>query len=266
MAISFSLGEMMEEPASSSGLMNHASEQERQWNWLDAAETYDEALKKAPDGEPRRIGGLLERKAYALHRAALQADVDDRFDKLTEEAIQDYERAKRAYERVSSPGVVGLIQRCDAMTAYLGFWRAIDSAEKKRRADEAWKGAKLSMNDLMSSGLSTDFATTFIQLSYAAAWCYDYDGEAESRENTLREALSYADKSIRYLDELDDSEYLARAHAKAAGLLVALGVDFAQFRDKDAVDLDAWNHWLKAKEADEDAALSEIPFIVILQS
>lgn len=257
---------MTEEPAASNGLMDHASEQERQWDWLGAAETYDEALREAPDSAPRRIGDLLERKAYALHRAALQADTDDRFEKLTEEAIQGYERAKHTYERVSSPGVAGQVHRCDAMASYLEYWRTVDSSEKKKLTDEAWKGAKTSLSVFEVAGQPRDFATTFIQLSYAAAFSYDYDGEAESRENTLREALSYAEKSIRYLSALGDSENLARAHAKAAGLMVAMGVDFAPFSDKDKIDLEAWNHWLNAKEVAEDAALSEIPFIVILQS
>jgi hypothetical protein len=245
---------------------SHADQLEMQWNWLGAADVYDEALTRTPDGDHRRIGDLLERKAYALHRAGLQVDTVTEFEELTRKAIQGYAGAKEAHGSASGPEARGRSHRCDAMTSYLEYWLAHDSAEKKNKVRDAWNQAKSAMSIFETSGRPRDFAETFGHLSYAAAISYDYDGEAESRENTLREALSCAEKSIRYLTELKDSENLARAHAKAAGLLVAIEVDFASFSDKDKVDLEAWNHWLKAKEASEEAALSETPFFVILQS
>lgn len=257
---------MPEDPTVDRSVMDHASEEEKQWNWLGAAETYDKALKQVPDGNHQRIGDILERKAYAFHKAALQADANDQFEKRIREAIEGYAKAKQAYESATGPAAAGWRHRCDGMTSYLEYWLASNSADKKKLADKAWKYAKSSLSIFEAAGRSQDFAVTFNQLSYAAAVSYDYDGQAESRENTLKEALSYAEKSIRHLSELDDTENLARAHAKAAGLLVAIEVDFATFREKDKFDLDAWNHWLKARELAEEVALSEIPFIVLLLS
>lgn len=233
---------------------------------MSAADAHDEALRQTPDDDYRRIGDLLERKAHALHRAGLQVDTVAEFEEMTRRAVQGYAKAKEAYGSASEPEARGWIHRCDAMTSYLGYWLARDSAEKKRMINEAWKHAKSALSVFEATGRPRDFSLTFDHLSYAATISYDYDGEAETRETTLKEALSCAEKSIRYLTELKDPECLARAHAKAAGLLVAIEVDFASFSNKDRVDIEAWNHWLKAKEASEEAALSETPFIVILQS
>lgn len=266
MTITSRLDEMPDEPVTGTSLESRATEEERRWNWLDAAETYEKALRVVPDGDHQQIGDLLERKAYAFHRAALQANTDAQFEKLVGKALENCSRAKEAYERAQGKAASGRRQRCDAMSSYLGYWLATDSAEKRRLINQAWKDTKSALVILEAAGASRDFATTFNRLAYAAAFSYDYEDEAESRENLLRETLSYAEKSIRSLSDLDDREGLARAHAKAAGLLVAIEVDFATFADKDKVDLDALGHWAKARELSEEAALEEIPYLVVLQS
>jgi hypothetical protein len=255
---------MHEDSKTDRALTDHANEQEKQWDWLGAADTYEKVLRKVPDDDHLRIGDLLERRAYALHKAALQADSIDQFEKQNQEAINICARARQTYEDATETTTTGRKHRCDAMTSYLGFWLAGNYAEKRKFVDKAWKDTKSSLSVFEAQGMCREFALTFNRLSYAAAFSYDYDGEAESRENTLKEALSCAEKSIRYLSELKDNEDLARAHARAAALLVAIEVDFASYSDKDKVDLEALNHWVKARELAEEVAMSETPFMVIL--
>jgi hypothetical protein len=247
-------------------LSNRASELERQSDWAGAAEIYDGALKQVPTGDYQRVGDILARKAYAHHMAALKAENNKQFRKLTNDAIECYKRAAVSYQDVSEPWASGKKNHCDAMTAYLGYWLASDSTEKKRLADDAWDHAKVALSIFEAQGRSNDFADVFNDLSYSVAFSYNHDGEAESRENKLKEALSYAEKSVRYLTALNNPSSLARAHAKATGLLVAIERDFATFGNKDKTDLEAWSHWLKAREIAEEAALEEIPYMVILQS
>jgi hypothetical protein len=247
-------------------LSNRASELERLSDWAGAAEIYDGALKQVPTGDYQRVGDLLARKAYAHHMAALQAETVEQFKKLTNDAIDCYKKAAVSYQDVTEPWASGKKNHCDAMTAYLGYWLASDSTEKKKLADDAWDHAKAALSILEAKGRSNDFADVFNDLSYSVAFSYNHDGEAESRENKLKEALSYAEKSIRYLTSLNNPTSLARAHAKATGLLVAIERDFATFGNKDKTDLEAWSHWLKAREIAEEAALEEIPYMVILQS
>lgn len=258
------LEEMHEESTTDRSPINHADEQEKQWDWLGAADTYEKVLTRVPDDDHLQIGGLLERRAYAIHRAALQADSIDQFEERNHEAIRIYARARQTYEDVTGTTTTGRKHRCDAMISYLGFWLAGNAEEKRKYIDKAWKDTKSSLSVFEAQGMSRDFASTFNQLSYAAAFSYDYDGVAESRENTLKEAFSCAEKSIRYLSALKDTENMARAHARAAALLVAIDVDFASYNDKDKVDLEALDHWVKARELAEDVAMSEIPFMVIL--
>ena len=247
-------------------LTDRANEQERKWDWLGAAETYEKVLTQVPDDDHLQTGDILERRAYALHRSALQADTIEEFEVRNREAIEIYAKASKAHGSTSDKAATGWVHRCEAMTSYLEYWLAGDSAEKRRLVDKAWKDTKSSLSFFEAQGMCRDFALTFNQLSYAAAFSYDYGGEAESRENILKEALSCAEKSIRYLSALKDNESLARAHAKAAALLTAIECDFASYSDKDKVDLDSLDHWVKAKELAEDAAACEVPFIVILQS
>lgn len=258
--------EMSEELTASRFLVDHAVEQEKRWNWLGASESYEKALKQTPDGDHQRTGDILERRAYAFHKAALQADTHEQFEERTKEAIECYTKAKRAYEGTSEPVAPGRKSRCDAMLAYLDYWLAGNCVEKKKSIDEAWTKAKTALNNFEAAGKSLDFAVTFNQLSLAAAFSYNYDDNAETREKKLKEARGYAESCIMYLSPSDNPVELSKAHAKCTGLHVALEKDFASFADKDKLDIDAWNHWLKARELSEEAALEEIPYIVILQS
>jgi hypothetical protein len=257
---------MREDLKAGLSLSDRVSELERQSDWTGAAEIYDEALKQVPPGDYLRVGDLLAQKAYANHMTALQSESREQFEKLTNEAIEVYEKAAVSYQGVSESWASGKKNYCDAMISYLGYWLAGDSAKKKKLVDYAWDHAKAALSIFEAKGRSSDFADVFNQLSYAVAFSYNHDGDAESRENKLKEALSYAEKSVRYLSALDNPRALARVHAKATGLLVAIERDFASFGNKDKTDLEAWSHWLKANEAAEEAALEEIPYMVILQS
>ena len=257
---------MTEEPQVNKSFMDHAIEQSIQWNWLGAAEFCDKALKMLPDEDHQRVGDILERKAYSLHKAAFQAETFDHFKERTKEAIELYKNAESAYESVSGPVGKGRRLRCDSMIAYLSYWLAPTNAEEKKLADEAWAKARSSLNVFEASGNSVEFATTFNQVAYSAAFSYNYDCSSEGRQNTLKEALSYAEKSTRHLSSLNMPVELAKAHAKCTGLMVAVEKDFASYSEKDRYDLNAWNNWVKARELSEETALLEIPFMVVLQS
>ena len=239
--------------------VDEAIEHEKRCDWSKAVGSYDEALRQSDQLSPLQIGEIFERKAYASHKTAMQAESGEQFEERIRRAIECYEKAMRAYEGASEPETAGRKHRCSAMTAYLNYWLADNPVDKKKFVDDAWVRAKASLNVFEAIGKSFDFATTFDQLSYAAAFSYNYDRSAEGRETGLREALSYAEKTIRHLSGSDSNQLLARAHAKSTGLMVAIERDFVSCRDKDKYDLDAWNHWIKARELSEEAALSEIP-------
>jgi Tfp pilus assembly protein PilV len=257
---------MSEEEKTNGSIMDHAVELEERWNWMGAAESYEEALRLVPDKDNTRIGDILERKAYTLHKAAFQNSAYKDFEKGMHAAIDTYRKAKSAYEGISGPSGNGRRLRCDSMIAYLSYWLADTHDEKKSLVDDAWKKAKSSLSTFEAAGNSADFALTFSQVSFSAAFSYDYDGNSEGREVTLREALSYAEKSVRHLSSSGRPSELARAHVKCTGLLVAIEKDFTPYGEKDKVDLDAWDHWTKARGLSETTALVEIPFLIVLQS
>ncbi len=258
--------EMSDKQSPERSFVDEAIEHEGNHDWSKAAGSYDKALKNSDQLRPLQVGEILEQKAYSSHRAAMQAENGDQFENRVRGAIECYQKALQAYEGASEPESPGRKHRCNAMMAYLNYWLADNPADKKKFVDDAWTHTKASLNVFEAIGKSSDFATTFDQLSYAAAFSYNYDGSSQGRENKLREALSYAEKSIRHLSGSDSDQMLARAHAKTTGLMVAIERDFASYREKDKYDLDAWDHWVKARELSEEAALSEIPYMVVLQS
>ncbi len=256
----------MAESAEVESTITNALGLEKRWNWMGSAESCERALKLVPKDDSMRAAAILERKAYAIHRAALQADTHQVFENRTGTAIELYTKALRILQSSTDPASMARANRCEAMLSYLEYWLALDAPSKKSHIDAAWAKGKNSLNGFESAGESLEFARTFNQIALAAALSYNYDGVAQSRESTLKEALSYAEKSILHISGSGNDWELAKIHAKATGLLAAIEKDFATFNKKDKLDLEAWDHWTKARSLDDEAALSEIPYVVILQS
>ena len=258
--------EMSEADMANKSFMDQAFRLEQQWDWMGAAESYERALRLVPSSEDGQKGDILEHKAHAIHKAAFQSDDHDGFTQRTCEAVEAYRKAKSAYEGISGPIGNGRQLRCDAMIAYLSYWLASTATDKRRLVDDAWSKAKAALNIFETSGSSADFAITFNQVSFSAAFSYDYESSSEGRERILGEALSYAEKSVRHLSSSKRPAELAVAHVKCTGLMVAIGMDFLPYSEKDKMDQDAWDNWTKARELSNEAALAEIPFLVVLQS
>jgi hypothetical protein len=246
-------------------VMDLARELEESFDWLGAAEVYEKAVAATPDIKPDEIGDLLEREAYALHKAAFKAEASDHFRDLTQRAIECCTRARKAYESKCSVDTTGCRHRCVAMIDYLNYMVKESLPEKKECIENSWKEAKASLSFFEETGKHIDFAQTFIKLSYAVAMAFNHDRSGEGRERKMREALTVAEKSIRCLAGTHYLSDLAKAHVKAAGLIVQIQRDFTPLNEMDRADLDAWNHWLKANEASEEDALREIPYLMVLQ-
>ena len=236
-----------------------------EYKWLSAADVYARVLKETPAEAPLTRADLLEKQAYALHKAAMQADTLDAFRDLNKKSAEFYQKTKEAAGVPGSPVGQATGIRCDAMMAMIRYWIAETASDKKLHVDDAWKLAKEALDAFESVGARAQFAWTFNSLALSAAISYNYADTAEVREGRLREALNYAEKAIRHLADGSDPVGLARAHAKTTCILQGIQKDFTEFSQKDSVDLESWNHWLKARDASEEGALSEAIFAVILQ-
>ncbi len=250
----------LSEPLSAEPILAHVREQEREYDWLGAAESYKRGLALVSRDDLSLIGELHERSGCALYRAALQAESVEAFRERIRQAIADHERAREFYGGQSEPGRTARTLRCDAMIAYLGYWVTSEVPEKKRLLDESWSLTKESLKKFEELGDAREYGTTYNQLLVSVIFRLYFESDFQAAEKIMREGLEHGEQAIRFLSTVGDPEELARAYVIAAGWLD--GIAYSLLPDPDEQDKyrqKGLGYWKTAKELSEEAALLQLP-------
>ena len=187
----------MSNTSSIDAMLTQATEKEREYNWLGAAETYAKALDLMPAQDFLGLGDLHERLGYAFRKAAMQAEDVNAFKSRMDKAIAYYDKAHEAYAQiVNSETANAKVLRCNAANAYAEHWLASDSSEKKKRLDDCWKLVTDSMRAFEQAEEHSEFAKTYLQLSDAAIFLFTREPYFKSREKIIQEALDSGEKTI----------------------------------------------------------------------
>lgn len=203
----------MSESSDAKTLLDRADQQEREYNWTIAAEYYAKALGLSDKKEFARTAELYEKRGYALHRAALQAENVHEFRGRTQEALLDYGKARELYAELNDSENTGRRLRCEAWMAYLGYWLATETADKKVQLRNSWRLAKESLRALEESGNLREYGQTYLQLSKSVVFLFFY----EWNDELLQETVQHGEKAISFLSTLGDSAQLAAAYVRTAG-------------------------------------------------
>jgi len=239
-------------------ILYQAERSENEYDWLGAAESYEKALSLSPEDDSTRKGEIHERLGYAFYRFAFQAESSDEFRQRLRRATADYEKARELYQRLSEPKKTGLVLRCDAMIAYMGYWLTAEVPEKRRMLNECWRLTKEALKSFEETGEASQHGRTYNQLSNSVVFAFCLEWDFQAREKMIREAVEHGEQAVKFLTALEDTRELARAYAKTAFFL---GVFTDYFLDVDEREKDrqkAQDYWQKAKDLSEDAALFEL--------
>jgi len=254
---------MAEEKFDSESFLSRAKEQEQAYNWLGAAEFYKSALELLPKDNFLRKGQTQEERAYALFRAAMQAENLGEFKERLSETVAQYEGARNSYSEVNSTESSPRVSRCDAMMAYLGFWQTSEVAIKKKKVSEAWSHAKKAM-DAFGQNEALEFGKTYNDLFLSAVFSLHLSDDQRVRMTILSEAIAYGEKAVELLSETENPDQLVNAHLRLAGLIEAEQRLSAISLDKQAMDgQNAAEHWRAARALSEEIALTNNPFAML---
>ncbi len=260
-AIGLSFGEMTEKKVNLDTFLVHAREQEKEYCWLDAYNSYRRALEILHESESFRRGQIQEACAYALFRAAMQAENIGEFKDGLSEVERQYKEARQSYSkadpRISSPRVV----RCDAMMAYIGFWQTAEIATKKKRTSEAWSLARKAM-DAFGQNEFLELAKTYDELFLTAVLSIGSSDDQRIRTTVLTEAIAYGEKLVGLLSETENRDEFVKVSVYLAGLIVAEQWMSVVGIDKKAANLQkAKEYWFRAKGLSEETVLANNPFV-----
>jgi hypothetical protein len=250
---------MIEEAEAQQSFMDRAIEQEKRYDWLGAAGTYEEALKLPPKTEPLRTGDILERRAYALYKRALQAENVEEFEGSADRAAEAYEEAKADYLTAENENGKARVSRCDAMLAFMRFLRADGADQRRTAACESWDHAKDSMGAFCSLDEMHEFCRTFYDLSLAAIYYSNLVPDYETRKKAWTEATSRGERAATFALADEDQDLCIGILVLVAALLHRGGYcglcdKSPQYCHEQSIDL-----WKKADSLSKDKALSSAP-------
>ena len=239
-------------------ILTKANTEEKEYNWLGAAETYAKGLDSISAQDFSGLGDLHERLGYAFRKAAMQTEDVNEFKNRMSKSAAHYGKALEAYGRINdseAASAKGL--RCDAAKAYVAHWLASDSSEKKKWLDECWKLVAESMRTFEKTEEHDEFAKTYVQLSDAAIFLFTREPDFKSREKVIQEAVESGEKAIRFLATSENVSELASAYARTVVLLGVFSYYFRDISEREKYRQEGLNYWGKAKQLSEEVAMTE---------
>ncbi len=235
-------------------ILARAREQEREYDWMGAVESYRKALALVTENDVER-GEVFERLGYGHYRAALQSESSNGFREKMNRAVEEFETSRKLYSKLSGPRAAARSLRCQAMISYLGFWLASEAAEKKRQVDESWRLTKEAMKSFQEPDEPLEFSRTYNQLVTSAFFGFFLDPNFESAKTTVAEAVEQGERAISSLSTHGDTHELAITYVKTGVQLRIFARLHPDSDDKERLELKAQNYWQKANENSEEEAL-----------
>ena len=194
-------------------LLNEGREREKRYDWVLAAGLYEKALTIALEQSDFSVSAkTCERIGFCYHRAAMQAGDVTEFRQRMLQAFNSYSRAAKLYEKVEDQARTAKICHCKAASAYIDSWCSPDVASRKKLLDECWKLEKEAIGFYERIRDRHGVGTTCNELNTCLVDWLTLEWNKQTRQEALREALSYGYKAIDLLSELGEEHELARAY------------------------------------------------------
>jgi hypothetical protein len=252
----------MSDASGAAAILVEAKDQEERYDWLGAVESYRKALELMSEQETFNVGDTYERMGYAFYKAAMQAETVDLFRERIREAVANQEKAKKSYERSSEIETKARTLRCEAMVAFMDYWLATETSEKKKLLDECWRLTKGALEAFEGDDASLDYGKTFYQLSPSPVFEFTFESDFQTRVRIMKEAVERGEKAIKFLTASETVYELARACARTVVCLGVFGYYCQDGRERERSYQKGLDYWMKAKELSEEIATLESLFPV----
>lgn len=206
-------------------ILHQAERLEKGYDWLGAAESYDEALKLVPEDDFSRMGQIGERLGYAFYRAAMQAESREEFTERLQRAIGALEEAHEFYKRLVDKKSAEMF-RCEAVVKYLGYWLTSVPSEKRKLLDECLELEGKALDAFLESGDMLEYGKTYNELSLVFFFRFYLEWDRQTAESIVKRGVEWGEKTVAALSELGNPYEIARAHFTSATCLSLLSQSF----------------------------------------
>jgi hypothetical protein len=203
--------------------LNQAKEKEKTYDWVKAADLYEQALRVVGKKDFLKKGEIGEKIGFCFHRAAFQAENHEEFKSGMRRAVEAYEKAHGFYEKLTDEQKAARMFRCEAIAKYLGYWFTSVPSEKRKLLDECLELEGKALKAFLESGDMLEYGKTYNELSLAFFCRFFLEWDKQTAENIAKRGVEWGEKAVAALLELSNSYEIARAHFTLATCLVMGG-------------------------------------------
>ena len=195
-------------------LLKKAKQQEKKYEWLQAAKFYKKASDfNIKDKDTLNLAKLQEQIGFCYFKAAFQSQSNNQFKKRIKQAILIYKKATSLFQNTKDIRGVVKADNSKAMVAYIKSWLEVDVSKKSVFLEEWWTLKSKLLEFHKREGNQLAIARTCNDMMEGSADCLSW---LESNwKNTLkkRETLTtLGEKTIIILSKERDNYELARAY------------------------------------------------------
>lgn len=196
-------------------ILEKAKELEKAYNWLLAADCYQQALH-VDSATVLSTPKILERLGLCYQLASRQTQNLEEFKKLTKQAVKTYKNAAELLEKQNQPENQGKSLELYALAEYACSWLASTPSEKKDMLNKSCELTRRSLNAYKSKNNEVDYGRTSNHLLTCLFDRLYVASDFEEVRNVGQEAMDYADEAITVLSKCKDKEGLLRAYSIAS--------------------------------------------------
>jgi len=200
-------------------VLNQAEAKTREYNWLKAAELYEQTLRLV---EKCKEGELQEKIGFCFHRAAMQAESQEEFKERMQRAIETYEKAYGLYEKQTDEMNSVKMLRSKAITKYLSYWLISNPSEKRKLLDECLKLEDKALAFFSESGDMLEYGRTYNELSQVFSFRGFLEWSREKFEDVLKKGRIWGEKAVAALNKLDDRYEIVRTYLTLTSCMIPL--------------------------------------------
>ena len=192
-----------------------AREEEKKYEWLEAAKSYEQALQ-SESATVSFAAETWERLGFCYSRASTQTEDLAEFKRTRQLAVDAYKNAAELYEKEGSLKSQGKSAHCLAVAKYVHSWLATTPAEKRKLLDECRSFGNKSLKAYENAGDKLGYGEMSNDLLLCLLERFHIASDSREMREIAREGMDCADKAIAVLSELGNKSELLRAYFTAS--------------------------------------------------
>jgi KaiC/GvpD/RAD55 family RecA-like ATPase/tetratricopeptide (TPR) repeat protein len=214
-------------------LLEKAKELEKRYNWLDAADFYEQAYSLVSE-DFLKAAELQEQIGFCFYSAARQADTNGVFSDRMELAVKAYKKSSELLQSIEKNGKHAKISHVKALVAYASSCLERDRTKKGKLLGEWWRLENEALEEYEKDGDLINIGKTCNNLlHFSQEYRFWLPTDFQDIKRMMDELLNLGEKSIKVLSGLGDDYELARAYSYT-GLYYSVGVWWIGDRVKEA--------------------------------